>query len=165
MANYVYIENGTIEEYYDILPDSWRHISGLNLLSKQELLNYGWYSVRNMPETHDWTTSYVAGYTYEIFDDHVKQIPQIVNYDQEKIDQIQQEMRDSFFNTLREERNRKLQQCDWTQLLDIQKTKSIEWITVWETYRQTLRDIPQQYENTTIYNMSIVEWPVEPTMN
>lgn len=165
MANYVYIENGTIEEYYDILPDSWRHISGLNLLNTQQLLGYGWYSVLNMDETHDPTTSYIAGYTYEIFDDHVKQIPQIVNYDQEKIDQIQQEIRDSFFNTLREERNRKLQQCDWTQLLDIQKTKSIEWITVWETYRQTLRDIPQQYENTTIYNMSIVEWPVEPTMN
>jgi hypothetical protein len=159
MANYVYINNGQIEEYYDIIPTSWRNISGLNLLSAQELLNIGWYSVENLPEIYDSTTSYVAGYTYEIFSDHVKQIPQIVQYTEDKIAELLEERKAAFFNTLREERSQRLTSSDWTQLSDVLDTKSEEWISAWRTYRQDLRNLPEVYANTTEFNIDIVEWP------
>lgn len=40
---------------------------------------------------------------------------------------------------VRAERNRLLTECDWTQLADVPEL-AIKWMT----YRQALRDIPQQ---------------------
>ena len=42
------------------------------------------------------------------------------------------------WNTLRQLRNDKLKDCDWTQLKDVDSTLSAEW----EIYRQALRDLP-----------------------
>lgn len=43
--------------------------------------------------------------------------------------------------SIRDARNRLLYACDWTQLPDVPK-----WVDVqaWRTYRQALRDLPQQ---------------------
>jgi hypothetical protein len=163
MANYVYINDGQIEEYYDIIPTSWRNVSGLNLLSKQELLTLGWYPVENLPEIYDSTTSYIAGYTYEIHSDHVKQIPQIVDYSEDKVAELLEERKTAFFDTLRAERSQLLTASDWTQLTDVLDTKSEEWIAAWRTYRQELRDLPDVYANTTEFDSSIIEWPTAPT--
>tara|TARA_Y100001963_G_scaffold102744_1_gene141422 strand:- start:217 stop:459 length:243 start_codon:yes stop_codon:yes gene_type:complete len=48
-----------------------------------------------------------------------------------------------------EKRNRKLQASDWTQLPDapISESKKAEW----ETYRQALRDIPNNIRNHENY--------------
>jgi len=40
---------------------------------------------------------------------------------------------------VRDDRNKRLAACDWTQLADSPVDK-----TVWETYRQALRDVPSQ---------------------
>lgn len=162
MANYVYIEDGNIVEYHDLLPQSWRHISGLHLLSPEERIRYGWYSVVNISDYHDTETSYIAGYTYDIFDDHVVQTPQIINFSDEELALRQEQKKINFFMQLRMDRNDKLKNCDWTQLSDIQKVKSPEWITAWENYRQALRDLPQVYENTTDFNFYNISWPPEP---
>lgn len=42
-------------------------------------------------------------------------------------------------NSVRAERNQKLSQCDWTQVADSPVDKE-----VWATYRQALRDVPDQ---------------------
>lgn len=162
MANYVYVENGEIQEYHDVLPASWRHISGLNLCNTEELLHHGWYTVDNLPDTHDPTMSYVAGYTYEICDTYVKQIPQIINYSEEKIAELLEERKIAFFDTLRAERTQRLTASDWTQLSDILRTKSEEWIIAWTTYRQELRDLPDVYANTTNFDFNSIEWPSAP---
>ena len=57
---------------------------------------------------------------------------------------------------VREWRNYLLSESDWTQLADSPLT--IEEKTIWGTYRQDLRDIPQDY--TTV---SGIVWPEEPT--
>lgn len=41
--------------------------------------------------------------------------------------------------SIRAERNRKLAECDWTQLLDAQVDE-----VAWASYRQALRDLPAQ---------------------
>tara|TARA_A100001201_G_scaffold139585_1_gene131715 strand:+ start:582 stop:944 length:363 start_codon:yes stop_codon:yes gene_type:complete len=42
---------------------------------------------------------------------------------------------------LREERNQKLQETDWTQYRDV----SLSNDSGWQTYRQSLRDLPQNF--------------------
>lgn len=53
---------------------------------------------------------------------------------------------------VREQRNQKLSECDWTQLADSTADK-----TAWATYRQTLRDVPSQ----SGFPWSIT-WPTQP---
>lgn len=62
----------------------------------------------------------------------------------EKLNEISQDIRDN--------RNRMLIESDWTQLPDSPVDKII-----WATYRQSLRDIPQQSTFPTQ-----VDWPTKP---
>ena len=57
--------------------------------------------------------------------------------------------------TLRKERNKRLAECDWTQLpnVPLPDTKKYEW----ETYRQALRDLPANTEDPVN-----PVWPVPP---
>lgn len=58
------------------------------------------------------------------------------------------------WSEVREERNKLLSDCDWTQFQDSPITGS--QLTEWQTYRQSLRDITSQ-ENP--YN---IIWPTKP---
>ena len=57
-------------------------------------------------------------------------------------------------NDVRNERNRKLADCDWTQTND----SPLKAESTWTTYRQSLRDVPTQagFPHT-------VTWPTKPT--
>lgn len=55
-------------------------------------------------------------------------------------------------NSVRADRNKRLAECDWTQLADSTADK-----VVWATYRQALRDVPAQ--SGFPWN---VTWPVQP---
>ena len=57
-------------------------------------------------------------------------------------------------NWLRSERDRRIAETDWTQLPDVPEATR----TMWQTYRQTLRDVPQNYTN-----MIDVVWPTKPS--
>ena len=57
-------------------------------------------------------------------------------------------------NWLRSERDRRIAETDWTQLPDVPEATR----TKWQTYRQTLRDVPQNYTN-----MIDVVWPTKPS--
>lgn len=71
---------------------------------------------------------------------------------------------------IREERSRFIAETDWTQLPDV--TQNIK--NAWESYRQALRNIPQQsgfpwYETVLIevdrgfsIDLSAVPWPIKP---
>lgn len=68
---------------------------------------------------------------------------------------------------LREERNRKLIETDWTQYRDVSLSNDSDW----QTYRQSLRDLPQNFSPTidiiTEDGYSIVkeqtDWPEKPS--
>jgi hypothetical protein len=162
MANFVHVENGSITEYHDKIPQNWRNVSGFNLLTKPELLALGWYWVENISDHHEYDTQYIAGYTYDILTDKVVQTPQIVSYTAEELAQRAQQLTDSMMVALREERNRLLKESDWTQTLDIVELKGEPWREEWKTYRQELRDLPATYEGTQLNNLSSVTWPTEP---
>ena len=65
----------------------------------------------------------------------------------------------SYWQELIDKRNRKLQDCDWTQLPDCQLSDSKK--TEWATYRQALRDVPSN--NSSASARSDVNFPTEPT--
>ena len=67
-------------------------------------------------------------------------------YDKQKTD-------DELFD-VREVRNRKLAQSDWTQNRDVALSNDADW----KTYRQALRDITKTYKT-----LDTVKWPTEPT--
>ena len=54
---------------------------------------------------------------------------------------------------LREERNKKLAETDWTQSRDVTLTND----AAWQTYRQALRDITDTYSD-----LDSVVWPTKP---
>lgn len=56
---------------------------------------------------------------------------------------------------IREVRNRLLLECDWTQLAD--SPLSVEVKADWATYRQSLRDITEDFET-----VEEVIWPTKP---
>jgi hypothetical protein len=55
------------------------------------------------------------------------------------------------WNSIRQERNRRLSDCDWTQVPDSPADKQ-----AWITYRQQLRDLPTQPDPFNI------NWPTKP---
>lgn len=67
-----------------------------------------------------------------------------------------QQIKDADYQTAaaaaREERDRLLLACDWAVLPDAQTER-----TAWETYRQALRDVPEQAEFPYT-----IEWPERP---
>jgi hypothetical protein len=62
---------------------------------------------------------------------------------------------DSHKNFIRQERDKKLLECDWTQSSDSPLTEQKR--NEWKTYRQELRDMVNN-----INNITEVSWPVKP---
>ena len=59
---------------------------------------------------------------------------------------------------LRDMRDDLLQECDWTQMPDspLSDSKKAEWAT----YRQALRDLPENYTNSD--STTDIVWPTKP---
>lgn len=163
MAEYVYIENGVIVEYHDLLPKSWRHISGLNLLQGDtvELNKLGWYSVTKQPVQYDDATQYVSHYQYSIMDNSVIETPVVVDKPADQIPTAES-IQAAFLTLLREERNRRLLETDWTALTDspLSADKKLEFAA----YRQILRNLPQRYQNVAINSLEQINWPTVPAL-
>ena len=64
------------------------------------------------------------------------------------------------WTALRTQRNRLLQQSDWTQLQD--SHLSAEKKSAWAEYRQALRDLPDTVTITSPADLVSVEWPTSP---
>lgn len=162
MANWVYIEAGEIKEYRDTLPKSWKNISGLDKASLSQLKTLGWLPVEDIPVTVDQDNFEVDGIDYTIESDKVKQRVRVKPLPNPKKAERQENKKNEFFKALRQERNRRLTECDWTQLADVQGLRNKSWRDGWNQYRQALRDLPQTYRDTTTFDLSSVEWPASP---
>lgn len=158
MAEYVLVENGTITEYHGDLPKSWRNVSGLNLLkdSVTTLVSHGWYPVTKVSVNYDSSTHKISRYIYEIFDLYVTETPEIVPIPPEEIPSFA-DLKSEFLNQLRGERNKKLQESDWTQLLDSPLGDAVK--EQWRAYRQALRDLPGVYQDDQTLSIEAVIWP------
>lgn len=147
MANWVYIENGEIVEYHDLLPKNWRHVSGLNMSANDLnfLKSLGWFKVLKEDFDLNLQIEKLSGFRYEFRDNQVFEYPIIVQLTQGELDSIKNQNFILFLTSLRSERDQKLKESDWTQTSDVVKMKSLEWNNAWSEYRQQLRDLPASF--------------------
>ena len=81
-------------------------------------------------------------------------------YEKPPRDKFEEDLRNlvekKYWKSIREERNKRISACDWTQLpnVPLPGAKKYEW----ETYRQALRDITQTTEDP----INPV-WPIQPS--
>lgn len=149
---YVKIKNNAVEKYpysIDLLKRDHPQISFPKNLTQDILAQYGVFRVveEDKPETDNLSYAVkrhlpelVAG-EYKISWDIVQKTPE----------QLSQEL-EANKRTMRSVRNEKLTLSDWTQVADAPVDKA-----AWATYRQALRDLPQQPGFP-----AAVEWPHDP---
>ena len=146
---YLRIINDTINYPYDIptLRASHPNVSFPANLTNEVLAEWSMYVVTPTPMPNDYTKNISEG-TPVLTDGVYYQNWVVVDATQEEIDYI---IENQWF-IVRTQRNELLTECDWTQLVDI-PTETRE---LWQSYRQTLRDITSQS------NPFSINWPVKP---
>jgi hypothetical protein len=153
---YAHVKDGRVD-YMGTLPKSWENVTGLHLSNGDDayLKTIGWLP---LIETN------VAPSSNQTFDTDV------VTVEEDRVllvhrarDMTAQEIADrdeSNMAMLREERNQKLLDSDWTQAPDHSSPLANDKKTEWATYRQVLRDLPATTDMLTWPDS--FNWPIEP---
>lgn len=155
------LETKEILEYHDRLPNNWRNISGLNLSidDKPFLRALGWFPVVKNEVEFNSSTQNITGHTYNKRRFDVLETPTIE--DKPPVyGPSAEDIKSNFFAVLRNQRDARISQTDWTQLVDVQSKFDEETKQKWIVYRQALRDLPQVCETNNVVDMGQVEWPV-----
>jgi len=161
MANYALVENNQIVERHDTLPKAWRNVSGLHLLDDGTPLNdLGWYKISKVFTDFDSAAQYISDYQYNFSDNAVYETPVLTDIIQ-PTPISEEELFQQALDALRITRDSLIADSDWTQLADVQLIHDDVWKTAWATYRQQLRDLPNQCITGEI-NIYAVEWPTRP---
>jgi len=165
MARYAYVDNNEIVELVDQLPKSWKNYSNFDLMDPQSLFELGWLPVDEsqvvVPPFNGLAERAVVN--YEITPSGVRAFVTIVPHDSTS----EQEVRQAYMAALRDRRNSKLQQCDWTVLPDSIESRGQQWKEQWASYRQTLRDFPSFYETVPLSDLPDIDsilWPIPPAV-
>lgn len=163
MANYAVLENKTIIELWDYIPVTWNNITNFNVYENdlETLKHFGWYKIQKRIPLYDVRLQKLSapkycidsGVVYEDYD-----VVQIISSEEEYINRMQAET----LTRTRVIRNRLLFESDWTQNVDIQASKTPEWIEAWKKYRQELRDLPQKLIQDPKINIFDVQFPKPP---
>lgn len=147
--NYILVQNGQIVGSPRPLPNSWENISNFHVLDSQTVKSYGWYPYRFV-EAQKNENQYYDGSDFVIEENEVVEYQKVRNKTQQE---IQQEI-NNMWESIRNQRNALLNECDWTQLPDSPLTNQKQ--TEWQVYRQSLRDITSQP------NPFSIVWPTSP---
>lgn len=163
MANYAIVKDGAIIELQDYVPVNWNNITNFIVYENDEaqLKQFGWYKiVKRVPQFNSYTQRLSAprhsienDVVYEDYD-----VTQVISSNQEHYNEVQ----NNVLNQVRKARDKLLANSDWTQAVDIQQSKSPEWIDAWKTYRQNLRDLPQKLIQEPKNHIQQVYFPKPP---
>ena len=147
---HVYVENNIVVGESRVLPTNWNNISNFNSLDQQTLKKYGWFPYRfvktDVPDGYIVDGSYIEILEDEVVDYQTKRLKTEEEIAGEKTGQ---------WENIRGERNRKLEESDWTQISD--SPLSDEMKVEWRVYRQALRDITNYEDPWSVL------WPTKPS--
>ncbi len=165
MSNWAYIENNEVKELHYNLPQNWKNISNFFAFENdlQALRSYGWVPVIDESDAYDPSKVWINETTYTI--DYDRNVVVMKTTVTPKSDPNEYLAKEIFITILRNIRNNKLTESDWTQLVDIQQLRTEEWKTAWFNYRQNLRDLPEVYMNypyESVVSVEGVVWPEQP---
>lgn len=171
MTKLAHIENNTVTGVYEYLPDNWRNISNFNALADdtEYLRSLGWRTIVKANPSYDENTQYLSDAEYEIQGDDVIEIINVITRQINspppavEIDTRDGVLHINAMQLLRTKRDMLLQQTDFTQLSDIIKKNGETLTSAYESYRQTLRDLPDIYsDNLDFVDESTVTYPALP---
>ena len=149
--NYCHVVDGVIKEGPRGLPKSWKNVSGLNLSTATELKSLGWLPVDHI-QIEPTSNQVRNGRTTEVMITKVK----ITDLVRDMTEQEIIERTASILRGIRQERDVKIADCDWTILPDSPLSESVKYD--WTTYRQELRDFP------SVVDTAFVVWPTKPEL-
>lgn len=160
MAEWAFVENNTVVECHDYLPNNWRNHSGLHLSeNNEEFLNsIGWFKITKSSLNVNPNLEQLMGFNYQIENGQVNEIPIIQPFTETEIEQKRQNEFSLFLSQVRQTRNEKLKESDYTQLNDVISTMDSETISKWNQYRQQLRDFPSSFTEPA----GFINWPLKP---
>lgn len=147
MNLYIKVENETVVGH-PVLADNLKGILETSTLNDAIALEAGYYPFENAPPPSN--TILVSQDGYEICSDEIvrnKYVFREMNQD------------DKVNAWIRPARETLLYRSDWTQATDAPLTATQK--AAWATYRQELRDLPDQYPD--LESASDIVWPAEPT--
>jgi hypothetical protein len=156
MGNYAHIKEDGSVDYLGSLPKSWGNVSGLRLSDGDDeyLKTVGWLPLVEVEITPTATQCWDKD---------------LITVEEDRVvlthrgrDMTEQEIADrsvAHVANLREERNQRLKDSDWTQASDHSSPLADDKKSEWATYRQTLRDMPATVDLITWR----AEWPTEPS--
>ena len=154
---YAHVKDGSVD-YLGSLPKSWGSVSNLHLSNGDDayLKTLGW-----LPIVETFATP-----TYnQIFDPDVITVEEdrvtLVHRVRDMTSEERTQRDEGHMSDLREQRNQKLVDSDWTQAPDHSSPLSNAKKTKWTTYRQTLRDLPATTDMTTWPDE--FSWPTKPS--
>lgn len=150
---YVLIKDGAVVDGPRNLPENWENVSRLDLAEPELLIELGWYPLIVDPvPAYDAKTQRLET-KHVIEETHVRETFDIVQLASAELE----EMEIANWQFIRYERDRMLQESDWTELPSVRKLHGEQWGQDWDSYRQALRDI------TNATSTQQVVWPTKPT--
>jgi hypothetical protein len=179
MATYAHIENSTITGVYDLLPANWRNISNFYALkdSFDYMQELGWRTVIvDVNPEFNADFQKLSDPKYRIDNNEVVEYREVVNlptliatpvavFTEEEQLAAKIERHNLIMSELRTKRNELLTSSDYTQLVDIITKNGATLTAMYVTYRQTLRDLPNLYENNLDFNnIEIATFPDIPVL-
>lgn len=158
MKRFAYIENNEVKQIGG-LPINWNNISNFYLLNPEDesdmfiIKQNGWLPIETISENKE----IQVAINYVIEDECVKEIIVTRDRTSEEIDQYQASLIQSKWSFVRTKRNNLLKESDMDVVSDKWEQMSLELKTNISTYRQTLRDLPQNFSNP-----DDIVWPNKP---
>jgi N-dimethylarginine dimethylaminohydrolase len=148
-------EDGSVD-YLGSLPKSWGNVSNLHLSNGDDayLKTIGWLPLVETNVTPTATQTFDTDLV-TVEEDRVILTHRAKDMTAQEI--IQRD--ENYMAYLREHRDQKLVDSDWTQASDHSSPLADAKKAEWSTYRQFLRDLPATVDLTTYPDM----WPTEPS--
>jgi hypothetical protein len=158
MKRFAYIENNEVKQIGG-LPTNWNNISNFYLLNPEDendlfiIKQNGWFPIETISENKE----IQVAINYVIEDECVKEIIVTRDRTQEEIEEQDNINIQSKWHNIRNQRNNLLKESDMDVVSDKWEQMSLELKTSLSTYRQELRDLPQNFSTP-----DDVVWPNKP---
>lgn len=152
MKRYCLIENGKIKVQPTKLPVNWNNISNFHVLTDEKLKQHNWLPVETISENKE----ILVNISLDIFDDKV--IENIITRDktEEEIAIQKQNEIKMEWQLVREKRDDLLKLSDILVLIDKWETYTEEKRQKIKTYRQNLRDLPNNTDDPFSVNFPVL---------
>ena len=153
---YAHVKDGSVD-YLGSLPKSWGSVSNLHLSNGDDayLKTLGWLPLVETNVTPGVNQTFDTD-VITAEEDRVTLVHRVRDMTAEEI--VDRDA--SYMNGLREQRDKKLEDSDWTQAPDHSSPLADAKKAEWATYRQALRDLPATADMTAWPNIT---WPTEPS--